>query len=115
MRYIGNKTKLLDFIHGEIQSTCGDISNSKFCDLFSGSGSVARYFKQYCSEVIANDLEDYSYVLCRNYIGNNESFEYEELIKRVQNAINQKRLTSEKELINGKCSGARVLTCWCVS
>ena len=29
-------------------------------------------------------------------------FEYEELIKRVQNAINQKQLTSEKALINGK-------------
>jgi two-component system cell cycle sensor histidine kinase/response regulator CckA len=29
-------------------------------------------------------------------------FEYEELIKRVQNAINQKRLTSERAVINGK-------------
>jgi two-component system cell cycle sensor histidine kinase/response regulator CckA len=29
-------------------------------------------------------------------------FEYEELIKRVQNAIHQKQLTSEKALINGK-------------
>jgi PAS domain S-box-containing protein len=29
-------------------------------------------------------------------------FEYEELIKRVQNAINQKQLTSEKAVINGK-------------
>jgi two-component system, cell cycle sensor histidine kinase and response regulator CckA len=29
-------------------------------------------------------------------------FEYEELIKRVQNAINQKQLTSERAVINGK-------------
>ena len=71
MRYIGNKTKLLDFIHGEIQSVCGDISTSKFCDLFSGSGSVARYFKQHCAEVIANDLEDYSYVLSHKIRQNN--------------------------------------------
>lgn len=88
MRYIGNKTKLLDFIHGEIQFTCGDIANSKFCDLFSGSGSVARYFKQHCAEVIANDLEDYSYVLCRNYVGNNNSFEYVELIDHLNNVPN---------------------------
>jgi len=79
VRYIGNKTKLLDFIHGEITSTCGDISNLKFCDLFSGSGSVARYFKNYCAEVIANDLERYSYILCQNYVGNNEPFEYSDL------------------------------------
>lgn len=83
MRYIGNKTKLLDFIHGEITSTCGDISNLKFCDLFSGSGSVARYFKNYCAEVIANDLERYSYILCQNYVGNNEPFEYSDLIQHL--------------------------------
>lgn len=85
MRYIGNKTKLLDFIHGEILSVCGDISTSKFCDLFSGSGSVARYFKQYCAEIIANDLEDYSYVLCQNYVGNNEVFDYQKLIEHLDN------------------------------
>lgn len=71
VRYIGNKTNLLDFIHTEIVNVCGNISDLKFCDLFSGSGSVSRYFKQFCSEVVTNDLELYSYVLCRNYVGNN--------------------------------------------
>ena len=90
MRYIGNKTKLLDFIHEQILSVCGDISNASFCDLFSGSGAVARYFKQHCFSVIANDLEDYSYVLSRNYVGNNEEFEYEELIKHLNEISNVK-------------------------
>lgn len=90
MRYIGNKTKLLDFIHGEILSVCGDISNASFCDLFSGSGSVAKYFKQHCKHVISNDLEDYSYVLCRNYIENNEDFDYQELIDHLNEIPNVK-------------------------
>ena len=90
MRYIGNKTKLLDFIHEQILSVCGDISNASFCDLFSGSGTVARYFKQHCASVIANDLEDYSYVLSRNYVGNNEEFESEELIKHLNEIPNVK-------------------------
>jgi adenine-specific DNA-methyltransferase len=90
MRYIGNKTKLLDFIHEQIISVCGDISNASFCDLFSGSGTVARYFKQFCSSVIANDLEDYAYVLSRNYVENNEQFEYEQLIEHLNNIPNVK-------------------------
>lgn len=71
VRYIGNKTNLLDFIHTEIINVCGNLSDVKFCDLFAGSGSVGRYFKQFCFEVTTNDLEMYSYVLCRNYVGNN--------------------------------------------
>lgn len=90
MRYIGNKTKLLDFIHEQILSVCGDISNASFCDLFSGSGSVAKYFKQHCKYVISNDLEDYSYVLCRNYVENNSEFEYQGLIKHLNEIPNVK-------------------------
>uniref|UniRef100_UPI00356ACF93 DNA adenine methylase n=1 Tax=Lutibacter sp. TaxID=1925666 RepID=UPI00356ACF93 len=41
-----------------------------FCDLFAGTGSVGRNFKPLVKQVIANDVEFYSYVLNRNYIGN---------------------------------------------
>lgn len=71
MRYIGNKTKLLDFIEDSVTEICGDISEMSFCDLFSGTASVAKHFKSLCAEVTANDWEFYSYVLQRNYIGNN--------------------------------------------
>lgn len=83
MRYIGNKTKLLDFIHNEVQNVCGDISTMDFCDLFAGSGSVSKYFKQYARFVSSNDLEQYSYVLCRNYIGNSSDLKYDDLIQHL--------------------------------
>jgi adenine-specific DNA-methyltransferase len=41
-----------------------------FCDIFAGTGVVAREFKHKVRKVIANDWEYYSYVLIRNYIGN---------------------------------------------
>jgi len=44
MRFIGCKTQLL----GNIESVIKDNSNGHehlFCDLFSGTGSVARHFK----------------------------------------------------------------------
>lgn len=83
MRYIGNKTKLLDFIHSEVQNVCGDISGMRFCDLFAGSGSVSKYFKQYVQQVSSNDLEQYSYVLCSNYVGNLSTLDCSDLIKHL--------------------------------
>jgi adenine-specific DNA-methyltransferase len=88
MRYIGNKTKLLDFIHSEVRNVCGDISSMRFCDLFAGSGSVSKYFKQYVQEVSSNDLEQYSYVLCSNYVGNLSSLDCSDLIQHLNDIPN---------------------------
>tara|TARA_Y100001973_G_C5207640_1_gene342802 strand:+ start:6362 stop:7414 length:1053 start_codon:yes stop_codon:yes gene_type:complete len=79
VRYIGNKQKLVGFIQQAAEEVCGDISKMSFCDLFAGSCSVSKHFKNVCSHVITNDLENYSYVLARNYIGNNNPVEYVEL------------------------------------
>ena len=44
MRFIGNKSNLLENIKAVIDENCND--NSKiFCDIFSGTGSVSRFFK----------------------------------------------------------------------
>tara|TARA_B100001250_G_scaffold385550_1_gene381379 strand:- start:144 stop:1145 length:1002 start_codon:yes stop_codon:yes gene_type:complete len=80
MRYIGNKTKLLPFIEEVVKKECGDISEMIFCDLFAGTGAVGKHFKTMCKKIICNDLEHYSFALMRNYIGNNEKFEYQSLI-----------------------------------
>lgn len=57
--YLGNKRKLLPLI---LQAT--EPKNKICLDLFSGSGVVARLFKENgASKVIANDLEDYSRVI----------------------------------------------------
>ena len=71
MNYIGSKYRLLPFLEKSIEEyISGPISEKVFCDLFAGTGAVGRYFKTKVKSVIANDLEYYSYVLNRNYIGN---------------------------------------------
>lgn len=71
MNYIGSKYSLLEFIDYSVRLLVGnDLSGLRFCDLFAGTGIVGRHFKSRGCSVTANDMEYYSYVLNRNYIGN---------------------------------------------
>ncbi len=91
MNYIGSKHKLSNFIFETVSETCGDnLSQKTFCDLFAGTGIVGRNFKPQVKQVIANDVEYYSYVLNRNYIGNHIAFDYEEFINEL-NLLNGKK------------------------
>ncbi len=84
MNYIGSKHKLSTFISQCIYDVCGDdLSAMTFCDLFAGTGIVGRTFKSKVAKVIANDLEYYSYVLNRNYIGNTVTFNTGHLINKL--------------------------------
>lgn len=67
MRFIGCKTLLLDNIKEVIDENVPDAKS--FCDVFSGSATVARYFKQWY-EVYSNDLLYFSYVLQRATVEN---------------------------------------------
>ena len=60
--YIGNKRALLDFIGTGVKKIQQKLNKNKLTmfDVFSGSGIVARYFKQFAGLLIANDLEKYS-------------------------------------------------------
>lgn len=76
MNYIGSKYSLLDFIDKTIKGVVGeDMSQLIFCDIFAGTGIVGRHFKTQVRKVISNDLEYYSYVLNRNYIGNHRDID----------------------------------------
>ncbi|KPL18844.1 MAG: hypothetical protein AMJ92_05905 [candidate division Zixibacteria bacterium SM23_81] len=66
MRYIGNKTKLLGFIDG-VMETVG-IHSGTFCDIFAGTASVARYMKSKGFQVICGDIMRYSYILQWAYV-----------------------------------------------
>jgi len=67
MRYIGSKGQLLEEIENIIQK---NIKNANtFCDIFSGTSTVARYFKKDL-EIISNDLLNFSYVLQKATIEN---------------------------------------------
>ena len=65
--YIGNKRALLTFIGDGIRKVQKKLGKSKLkmFDVFSGSGIVARYFKQFSELLIVNDLEKYSSVINR--------------------------------------------------
>lgn len=70
MNYIGSKYSLLSFISNTITNVVGDdLSDKVLCDIFAGTGIVGRTFKPMVKKVISNDLEYYSYVINRNYLG----------------------------------------------
>lgn len=60
MKYIGNKTRLLDFILDSIKASNIPLEGT-FIDIFSGTGSVGRHFKELGFRIISNDLMTYSY------------------------------------------------------
>ncbi len=78
---IGNKRKLLPFIGkaAELVRTRLGRSNLAVCDLFSGSGIVSRFLKQYASLLIANDLEEYSRIINTCYLSNPSEIDAEQL------------------------------------
>ena len=107
MNYIGSKHKLSSFIQTTVLQVCGeDLSQKVFCDLFAGTGIIGRIFKSKVKQVIANDLEYYSYVLNQNYIGNNKGLESEEIIARL-NALQGLSGFISKEYGQGGSAGRR--------
>ncbi|MEX0125488.1 DNA adenine methylase, partial [Clostridium butyricum] len=73
MRFIGSKTLLLDQIKQVIDERAPEAKS--FCDIFSGTAAVARYFKQWY-QVSSNDLLYFSYVLQRATVENDTMPEF---------------------------------------
>jgi adenine-specific DNA-methyltransferase len=82
MNYIGSKLSLLEFLEDSIQKVAGD-NHNVFCDLFAGTGIVGRHFKKKGYKIIANDIQYYSYILNRHYIGNHKELKFTQLIKTI--------------------------------
>ena len=69
MRYIGDKSQLLkniEFVIDENTDNC-----HIFCDIFFGTGVVAKHFKPRY-EVYSNDILHFSYVLLKATIESNK-------------------------------------------
>ena len=75
MNYIGSKHSLLDFLETSIKQVVST-ADKVFCDLFAGTGAVGTHFKKLGYQIIANDLQYYSYVLNRHYIGNHKPLQF---------------------------------------
>jgi adenine-specific DNA-methyltransferase len=72
--YLGNKRALLDFIGTAVEIVQEKLVRERFriFDVFSGSGVVSRYFRQFSSLLVANDLETYATVINKCYLSNAE-------------------------------------------
>ena len=80
MNYIGSKLSLLDFLDKSIEEVV-DNDCRVFCDLFAGTGAVGTHFKKKGYKIISNDIQYYSFVLNRHYIGNHNEIFFEKLVK----------------------------------
>ncbi|MBN2050000.1 MAG: DNA adenine methylase [Spirochaetales bacterium] len=69
--YIGNKRRLIPFLHGVFQELLSGLKQPVFLDPFAGSGAVSRLAKIMGAAVYANDWEPYTEVLNGCYIGLN--------------------------------------------
>lgn len=103
MNYIGSKHKLANFIRSNVEAVVsGNIGEMVFCDLFAGTGSVGRNFKTRAGSVIANDVEFYSYVLLKNYIGNSTAMDHDQWLDKLNSLSGKKGFVFENYSEGGK-------------
>lgn len=80
-KYMGNKSKLLDFIYENIENEITREDNKSIFDAFSGTTNVGKYFKKNGYNVVVNDINDLSYVLGKCYIDCKKIPKFKKLIK----------------------------------
>lgn len=83
MNYIGSKKTLINFISYTIR----EVTNNKigtFIDLFAGTGIVGEHYKKIGYNIIANDMQYYSYVLNKNYIENSNTLTFSLLENEIE-------------------------------
>ena len=94
--YLGNKRSLIKFIDNVVQIIKEDLGKDKLLivDGFSGSGAVARYFKEHASLLITNDLEKYSKIINQSFLRNKSEIDFEE-IERYVKLLNEKKFRTD--------------------
>lgn len=93
IRYMGNKSKLLDHIIPEIRKVTP--KNGTVCDLMAGSNVVSYALKEHFT-VYTNDVQEYSYVISNAVIVNrSETISSRKAIGELKSAVeenNEKRI-----------------------
>ena len=82
MNYIGSKYSILSYIDEVIEDFTEKKKNIVFCDIFAGTGVVSKYFKEKGYNIIANDIQYFSYVLLKGLIEPNDELTFEKLSKK---------------------------------
>ena len=78
MRYIGNKENILDTIDTLLIKN--GVSGTSFFDFFSGTTSVAKYFKRKGYQIYSSDIMFLSYCLQKAYSENNNNPTFDNLL-----------------------------------
>jgi len=97
MNYIGSKLSLLEFLEESINKVV-DKNFNTFCDLFAGTGIVGSYFKKKGYRIIANDIQYYSYVLNRHYIGNHKELTFSKLSTEIPR-LKKVKIKNRKKIV----------------
>ena len=79
MRYLGNKTRMLENINSVILDN--NITEGDFCDLFAGSGSVGDYFKERF-QIISNDYLHSLSIVNKAKLENKDIPSFKDFIKK---------------------------------
>ena len=97
--YIGNKRRLLPFLHKGILSIREKIGKKKLVmlDGFAGSGAVARLLKAFASELHVNDLEDYAETINRAYLANRSEIDPTKLEEYVS-WLNENKMPAKRHI-----------------
>ena len=103
MNYIGSKLSLLEFLETSINKVV-DKDSAVFCDLFAGTGVVGSHFKKKGYKIIANDVQYYSYILNRHYIGNHKELNFAKLTKAIPGLKNTE-IEQRKDFVCNYLSG----------
>lgn len=83
MKYIGNKTRLIDFIENCMIDSNIDYKNVVVYDLFSGTGSVSEFFKKNNCDVYSCDNMNYAIVEQYRKLYFNEEPSFKELYEEL--------------------------------
>ena len=82
MNYIGSKKKLANTIKDIIINSVGSDKKLIFCDLFAGTGAISEVMKGNFKNLIANDMEYYSYITLKAKL-NCKPLGWQEYIKKL--------------------------------
>lgn len=90
IHYLGSKLRMLDAIKRAVD--LADDSNGCVCDLFAGSGTVARYLLSY-RDVIAADIQKYSGILCEATMTRMDcGIGLEDIVEKIREGQTRKKL-----------------------
>ncbi|MBF05436.1 adenine methyltransferase [bacterium] len=90
-RYIGNKTKLRDWIISTIQAECE--TGGSFADIFAGTGTVSVAAAPHFEKIILNDILHSNFVCHKAFFSNN-NYNLVKLTKIIEkyNSLDHKRI-----------------------